>query len=85
MYTDAMRVAFKSIRPPSGFKVTIVDYDNFLGVRASEIQFLLLPDEDKRRAIEYMVKVKAALESHGAIVQLVREGGEEDFSLERNL
>jgi hypothetical protein len=36
-----------------------------------------LLDEDKRRAVEYMAKVKKALEDNGAIVLLVREGGKE--------
>ena len=36
-----------------------------------------LPDEDKRRAVEYMIRVKKALEDNGAIVLLVREGGKE--------
>jgi hypothetical protein len=36
-----------------------------------------LNGEDKRRAVEYMVRVKNALEENGAIVLLIREGGEE--------
>jgi hypothetical protein len=36
-----------------------------------------LLDEDKRSAVEYMVRVKKALEDNGAIVLLVREGGVE--------
>jgi hypothetical protein len=31
----------------------------------------------KRQAIEYMIRVKKALEDNGAIVLLVREGGKE--------
>lgn len=37
-----------------------------------------LHDDEKRGAIEYMVRVKKALEDNGAIVLLVREGGKED-------
>jgi hypothetical protein len=33
--------------------------------------------EMKREAIEYMIRVKKALEDNGAIVLLVREGGKE--------
>ena len=32
-------------------------------------------DRDKRVAVEYMVRVKKALEENGAIVMLVRTGG----------
>ena len=79
MYTDSMRRAFRSLDhfAPKGFKVDLVDNDNFITVRASEKSFMSLLDEDKRRAIEYMVRVKKALEDNGAIVLLVREGGKE--------
>lgn len=79
MYTDAMRTAVHSLGhfAPKGFGVTIIDNDHFLSVRASEKDFMSLLDEDKRRAVEYMIRVKKALEDNGAIVLLVREGGEE--------
>lgn len=62
---------------PKGFALQIIDNDHFLSVRANERQFMSLLDEDKRRAVEYMAKVKKALEDNGAIVLLVREGGKE--------
>jgi len=79
MYTDTMRKAFRSLDhfAPKGFRLEIVDNDNFITVRASEKSFMSLLDEDKRRAVEYMVRVKKALEDNGAIVLLVREGGKE--------
>jgi len=79
MYTDSMRKAFRSLDhfAPKGFKLDLIDNDNFITVRASEKSFMSLLDEDKRRAIEYMVRVKKALEDNGAIVLLVREGGKE--------
>lgn len=78
MYTDAMKRAFHSITPPPGFGVQLVDNDHFITVKAKEEVFMRLLDEDKRRAIEYMAKVKQALEANGAIVLLVRDGGKED-------
>jgi hypothetical protein len=77
MYTDAMARAFHSLshHAPKGFAVQIMDNEHFLSVVASEKQFMRLVDEDKRRAVEYMVRVKKALEDNGAIVLLVREGG----------
>jgi hypothetical protein len=74
-----MRKAFKSIDHycPKGFRLTIIDNEHFLTVKASEKDFMLLRDEDKRVAVEYMIRTKKALEDNGAIVLLVREGGEE--------
>jgi hypothetical protein len=79
MYTDNMKRAFRSLDhfAPKGFKVELVDNDTFITVRASEKSFMSLLDEDKRRAVEYMIRVKKALEDNGAIVLLVREGGKE--------
>lgn len=79
MYTDAMRKAFRSLDhfAPKGFKLELRDNDNFITVKAKEEMFMRLLDEDKRRAVEYMIRVKKALEDNGAIVLLVREGGKE--------
>ena len=79
MYTEQMARAFRSLDhfAPKGFSVQLIDNDNFITVKASEKQFMKLVDEDKRRAVEYMVRVKKALEDNGAIVLLVREGGKE--------
>ena len=79
MYTDSMRRAFRSLdhHSPKGFKLELIDNDSFITVKASEKSFMSLLDEDKRRAVEYMVRVKKALEDNGAIVLLVREGGKE--------
>lgn len=75
-YTDEMKKAARSIEPPPNFYVDIIDNDQFLSVRASERVFMQLDDFGKRRAVEYMVRLKKALEDSGAIVLLVREGGE---------
>lgn len=77
MYTDNMKRAFQSVSAPKNFGVQIIDHDNFLTVKAKEEIFMRLTDEDKRAAIEYMIRVKLALEDNGAIVLLVREGGKE--------
>lgn len=76
MYTDQMARAFHSVRAPKKFSVQIIDNDNFLVVRANEKQFMKLVDDEKREAIEYLARVKAALEDNGAIVLLVRDGEE---------
>jgi len=79
MYTDSMSRAFRSLDhfAPKGFGLSIEDNDNFITVRASESQFMSLTGEGKRQAVEYMIRVKQALEDNGAIVLLIREGGKE--------
>ena len=79
MYTTEMAKAFRSLDHycPKGFSLQVIDNDHFISVKADEKQFNNLFDFDKRRAVEYMVLVKKALEQNGAIVLLVREGGEE--------
>lgn len=77
MYTDDMRRAFRSLDhfAPKGFKLDLIDNDTFITVRASEKSFMSLLDDDKKLAVQYMIRVKKALEDNGAIVLLVREGG----------
>lgn len=76
-YTDAMARAFRSLTPPKNFGVQIIDNEHFLSVKAKEDVFMRLNYEEKLAAVEYMIRVKKALEDNGAIVLLVREGGEE--------
>ena len=68
-----MKRAVRSITAPQGFGVDIIDNEHFITVRADEVKFMQLFDRDKRLAVEYMVRVKKALESEGAIVLLVRK------------
>jgi hypothetical protein len=79
MYTDAMKMAFHSLShyAPKNFMVQIVDHEHFITVKASEKVFMSLSEDGKRQAVEYMIRIKKALEDNGAIVLLVREGGVE--------
>ena len=77
MYNDEMKRAFRSIAAPKNFKVTLIDHEHFITVRASEPDFMRLTGEDRVAAVEYMIRVKKALEYNGAIVLLVREGGKD--------
>jgi len=76
MYTDQMARAFRSLQAPKNFSVQILDNDNFLVVKANEKEFMRLDDFNKRAAVEYLVRVKKALEDNGAIVLIVRDGAE---------
>ena len=72
-YTTQMKKAFHSVLPPKNFSLQIIDNENFLTVKASEDQFMKLPGEDRKIAVEYMIRVKKALEDNGAIVLLGKE------------
>jgi hypothetical protein len=76
MYTDEMARAFHSITPPKGFLVQLIDNKHFIAVKANEREFMRLDDYNKRQAVEYLVRVKSALEQNGAIVMIIREAVE---------
>ena len=73
MYTDNMRMAVHSITPPKGFGVEIIDNEHFLTVKLDEKKFLHMVHDDKILALQYVVKLKKALEECGAIVLITRE------------
>jgi hypothetical protein len=73
MYTDLMRHAVHSIPAPKGFGVEIIDNDHFLTVKLDEKKFLRMGHDDKISALQYVVKLKKALEDCGAIVLVTRE------------
>lgn len=78
IYTDAMRRAFHSITPPKGFAgVELLLNEHFITLRLDEKAFARLLDSEKREAIEYVFKAKAALEDNGAMVLVVRKALEE--------
>lgn len=77
MYTLEMKRAFHSITPPPNFQVELFEHNVeglfFIEIVADEEKFVRLLDEEKRSAVEYMIRVKDALERNGAIVQLTRK------------
>ncbi len=73
MYTNEMRKAVHSITPPKGFGVEIIDNKHFLTVKLDEQKFLRMGHDDKISALQYVVKLKKALEDCGAIVLVTRE------------
>jgi hypothetical protein len=73
MYTDEMRRAFHSILPPKNFSVNVIDNDNFLVIRLNEKDFLRMTHDSKIEAVQYVAKIKDALEQNGAIVLVTRE------------
>jgi hypothetical protein len=68
-----MKRAFRSITAPKNFSVQIIDNDNFLSVKVDPRSLVRLDHNGKIAAVEYIVRVKKALEQNGAIVLLTRE------------
>lgn len=73
MYTDEMRRAVHSINTPKNFGVNIIDNDSFLTIKLDERNFIHMVHDEKIQAIQYVTKVKDALEQNGAIVLITRE------------
>ena len=73
MYTNHMRRVVHSINAPKGFGVQIIDNEHFLTVKLNERQFLHMGHDDKIAALQYVVKLKNALEDNGAVVLVTRE------------
>jgi hypothetical protein len=73
MYTESMRRAVHLITPPKGFGVEIIDNDHFLTVKLDERKFLHMGHDDKISVLQYVIKLKKALEECGAVVLVTRE------------
>jgi hypothetical protein len=73
MYTDAMRRAVHSIQTPKNFGVSIIDNEHFLSIKLNEYDFISMGHDEKTQALQYIVKLKNALEMEGAIVLVTRE------------
>ena len=68
-----MRRTVHSITPPKGFGIEIIDNEHFITVKLDEKKFLRMGHDDKMSALQYVVKLKKALEDCGAIVLVTRE------------
>ena len=70
MYTDQMRRAVRTFKVPKEFKIDILDYDAFLTIQFYESQWRHYTDAERFQCIQYLQKVKGALEKLGARVSL---------------
>lgn len=68
-----MATAFKSLTPPEGFKVVIMENDDFLTILIDPEDIESLQDDQVEPAVKYINDVKKALEDQGAIVFVVRD------------
>jgi hypothetical protein len=72
MYTDQMKMAFHSVPAPKNFTLSLVDNEHFISIKLNEVDFAHLTYDQKREALQYIVRVKDALEQNGAIVLVTR-------------
>lgn len=73
MYTDDMRRVVHNLTPPKGFGVEIIDNEHFLTIKLDEMKFVKMLHDEKIAALQYVIKLKDALEQNGAIVLITRE------------
>jgi hypothetical protein len=73
MYTDEMRRAFHAVAAPKNFAVQVIDNDHFLTIKLDERKFIHMTHDEKMEAVQYVVRLKDALEQNGAIVLVTRE------------
>ena len=68
MYTEQMKRAVRTFKVPKEFKIDILDYDAFLTIQFYESQWRHYTDAERFQCIQYLQKVKGALEKLGARV-----------------
>jgi hypothetical protein len=70
MYTEQMKKAVRTFKIPKEFKIDILDYKDFLTIQFYESQWRHYNDSERFQCIQYLQKVKGALEKLGARVSL---------------
>ena len=73
MYTDEMSKAFKAIKAPGEFKVTLYDNNDFITMVIDPEDIENLLDNQVNDAVQYINDVKKVLEELGAIIYIVRD------------
>jgi hypothetical protein len=63
-----MKKAVRTFKVPKEFKIDILDYDAFLTIQFYESQWRHYTDAERFQCIQYLQKVKGALEKLGARV-----------------
>ena len=73
MYTPEMSKAFKAIKAPRNFKLTIFDNPDFVTLEIEPTQLLNLTEKKKEEIVNYINTVKLTLENLGARIYIVRK------------
>ena len=71
-YTPEMATAFKAIKPPQNFGVTLYENDDFLTMEIDPKELLNISKEKAIEITAYINNIKKMLESFGAVVFIVR-------------
>jgi hypothetical protein len=72
MYTEEMSKAFKAIKAPKNFGVTLYENPDFITIEIDPHQLVALSGKEKEKAVDYINNVKRTLESFGAVILVVR-------------
>lgn len=73
MYTIEMAKAFKAIKAPKDFGVTIYDNENFITIQINPEKLVDLTEKQTEKVVEYVNTVKQTFEKFGAVVFVVRD------------
>ena len=66
-------ISFDVVSADDTFNVEVIDNDHFLTIKLNEHSFINMVHDEKIQALQYVVKLKEALEENGAIVLVTRE------------
>ncbi len=68
-----MSKAFKAIRAPKNFRVTLYENPDFITIEIDPHELIALTEKQQIKAVEYVNKVKKTLEGFGAVILVVRK------------
>jgi uncharacterized protein YqcC (DUF446 family) len=77
MYTEEMAQAFHAITSPEGFSVELYDNEQWLTVVIDPKSLVEKTEDELSEIVNYINKVKLALEEKGAYVLVTRDAIEE--------
>lgn len=73
IYTPKIKSEVKSIKVPADFVMDIIEYDfspPCIGLRFYESHWRHMSEKERLKCVEYMIKIKKIIESHGIKVTL---------------
>ena len=73
IYTPKIRQQVKSIKVPADFVMDVVEYDfypPYIGLRFYESHWRHMSEMERLKCIEYLLKIKKIIESHGVSVTI---------------
>lgn len=77
MYNEEMALAFHAITPPENFSVDLYDNEQWITVVVDPNSLVNKTEQELSDIVNYINKVKLALEDKGAYVLITRDAIEE--------